>query len=229
MAPTPPQSRFSDSQQHPWVAVDVAIYSLSHGTLQCLLVQVKEGSFAGRWAFPGGLVGAEESLDQAAEREIFERTGVKQSYIEQLYTFGRPERDPALRVVSASYVALVPNPSIVLDPAPRYADIKWFPASRLPQLAYDHDQVGRLALQRLRSKLQYTNIVYSLLPKEFTLGELQEVYETILHRRLDRRNFRKKILALGLLKKLPKKRRGTHRPAALYAFRQRRPMIIEMV
>ena len=229
MAQLPFERRFSDSQQHPWVAVDVVVYTLSRSALHCLLVQVKEGSFAGKWAFPGGLVGAEESLDQAAEREIFERTGVKQSYLEQLYTFGRPERDPALRVVSASYLALVPNPGVVLNPAPRYADVKWFPANRLPRLAYDHDQIGRLALQRLRSKLQYTNIVYSLLPKEFTLGELQEVYEIILHRRLDRRNFRKKILALGLLKQLPNKRRGTHRPATLYAFGQRRPMIIEMV
>jgi 8-oxo-dGTP diphosphatase len=124
---------------------------------------------------------------------------------------------------------LAPNPNVSLNPAPRYADIQWFPVDRLPELAYDHEQVGRIALLRLRSKLQYTNIVYSLLPKEFTLGELQEVYETFLHRRLDRRNFRKKILALDLLKKLPKKRRGTHRPAALYAFRQKRPMIIEMV
>jgi len=224
-----PQPRFAGNQQHPWVAVDVAVYTLSANALHCLLVQVKEGSFAGKWAFPGGLVSAEESLDQAAEREIFERTGVKQSYIEQLYTFGKPERDPALRVVSASYLALAPNPNVSLNPAPRYADIKWFAADRLPELAYDHEQVGRIALQRLRSKLQYTNIVYSLLPKEFTLGELQEVYETILHRRLDRRNFRKKILALGLLKELPKKRRGTHRPASLYAFRQKRLMVIEMV
>ena len=225
----PPARRFADSPEHPWVAVDVAIYTVSRRALQCLLVQVKEGPFAGMWAFPGGLVGAEESLDQAADRELFERTGVKQGYIEQLYTFGKPERDPALRVVSASYLALVPGSKIRLTAAPKYADIRWFSAGHLPRLAYDHDQVGRLALQRLRSKLQYTNIVYSLLPREFTLGELQEVYETILHRRLDRRNFRKKILALGLLKQLPKKRRGTHRPASLYAFRQRRPMIIEMV
>ena len=225
--PSPP--RFSDSRHHPVVAVDVAVYTLSGGALHCLLVQVKDGPFAGKWAFPGGLVGAEESLDQAAEREIFERTGARQSYLEQLYTFGRPERDPALRVVSASYLALAPRPKAALSPAPRYADIQWFPADRLPPLAYDHDQVGRLALQRLRSKLQYTNIVYSLLAKEFTLGELQEVYETILDRRLDRRNFRKKILALGLLKKLPGIRRGTHRPAALYAFKQRRLMVIAMV
>ncbi len=221
--------RFSDAQGHPWVAVDVVVFTLNRRVLQCLLVQVKEGPFVGKWAFPGGLVRAEESLDQAAEREVYERTGIRNGYLEQLYTFGKPERDPATRVVSASYLALVPNQGVSLTPASKYADIRWFAANRLPRLAYDHDQVGRLALERLRSKLQYTNIVYSLLPPEFTLGELQEVYETILHRPLDRRNFRKKILSLRLLKQLRKKRLGTHRPASLYAFMKRRPMIIEML
>lgn len=221
--------RFSDTQGHPWVAVDVAIYTLDQRTLKCLLVQVKEGAFAGMWAFPGGLVGTEESLNQAADRELHERTGIKSGYLEQLYTFGRPERDPATRVVSASYLALVPHRAVRVNPVAKYEDVKWFPATHIPHLAYDHDQVGRLALKRLRSKLQYTNIVYSLLPHEFTLGELQEVYETILQRSLDRRNFRKKILALGLLKDLKKKRHGTHRPASLYAFMKRRPMIIEML
>lgn len=221
--------RFPASQGHPWVAVDVVIYTLDRRTLQCLLIQVKEGSFARKWAFPGGLVAAEESLDQAAEREVYERTGVKNSYLEQLYTFGKPERDPATRAVSVSYLALVPYREASLKLASKYSDVGWFPANRLPRLAYDHDQIGRLALTRIRSKLQYTNIVYSLLPLEFTLGELQEVYETILHRSLDRRNFRKKILALGLLKRLRKKRHGTHRPASLYAFMKRQPMIIEML
>ncbi len=221
--------RFSDTQGLPRVAVDVVIFTLDRRSLQCLLVQVKEGPFAGKWAFPGGLVGAEESLDQAAAREVYERTGIKYSYLEQLYTFGKPERDPATRVVSVSYLALVPHQGVGLNPASKYADCRWFAANRFPRLAYDHDQVGRLALKRLRSKLQYTNIVYSLLPREFTLGELQEVYETILHRPLDRRNFRKKILALGLLKQLKKKRHGTHRPAWLYAFMKKRPMIIEML
>jgi 8-oxo-dGTP diphosphatase len=221
--------RFPDTEGHPRVAVDVVIYTLEQRTLQCLLVQVKEGPFAEMWAFPGGLVGTEESLDQAAEREVQERTGAKNGYLEQLYTFGKPERDPSTRVVSVSYLALVPFQEVRLRPAAKYAAIRWFPANHVPHLAYDHDQVGRLALKRIRSKLQYTNIVYSLLPSEFTLGELQKVYETILHRPLDRRNFRKKILTLGLLKRLPKKRHGTHRPAALYAFLKRRPMIIEMV
>jgi len=229
MSQTESYRRFSDTQGHPWVAVDVVVYTLHRRRLEALLVEVKEGPFAGKWAFPGGLIGAEESLDQAAEREIYERTGVKNGYLEQLYTFGKPERDPTTRAVSVSYLALAPFDGVQLHPASKYADIRWFRADRLPRLAYDHDQVGRLALQRLRSKLQYTNIVYSLMPSQFTLGELQEVYETILQRRLDRRNFRKRILALGLLKQLKKKRRGTHRPASLFAFMKRRPMIIEMV
>lgn len=220
---------FSESRGHPWVAVDVVVFTLIQKVLQCLLVQIKEGPFAGMWAFPGGLVAADESLDQAAERETGERTGVANSYIEQVYTFGKPERDPATRVVSVCYLALVAEQRARINATQKYADIRWTPVSRIPHLAYDHDQVARLALQRLRSKLQYTNIVYSLLPSEFTLGELQEVYEIILHRTLDRRNFRKKILSLGLLKRLRKKRRGTHRPAALYAFIRRRPMVIEMV
>ncbi len=220
---------FSGIQGHPWVAVDVVIYTVNRKALQCLIVQVKEGPFRGEWAFPGGLVRAEESLDQAAERELREMIGIKHGYLEQLYTFGKPERDPATRVVSVSYLALVPYLKVRLTPGPKYADIRWAPVPGISPLAYDHDQVRRLALKRLRSKLQYTNIVYNLLAPEFTLGELQEVYETILNRPLDRRNFRKKILALGLLKQLKKKRHGTHRPASLYAFSKRRPMVIEMI
>lgn len=223
------ERRFSNTQPHPWVAVDLVIFTLYQKTLQCLLIKVKEGAFAEMWAFPGGLVRAEESLDEAAQRELYERTGLKHVYLEQLYTFGKPERDPATRAVSVSYLALVPYHGVSLNPALKYADVKWFPTHCIPHLAYDHDQVQRLARRRLQSKLQYTNIVYSLLPREFTLGELQEIYETILRRSLDRRNFRKKILALGLLHPLPKVRRGPHRPASLYTFKQRRPMIIEML
>jgi len=227
------QGRFSqlssEAHGHPWVAVDVVVFTLYRKSLQCLLVKVKDGPFAEMWAFPGGLVAAGESLDQAAQRELQERTGLRNVYLEQLYTFGTPERDPATRVVSVSYLALVPHRRGSLKPSVKYAAVKWFPTSRIPALAYDHSQVARLALHRLRSKLQYTNIVFSLLPSEFTLGELQEIYETILRRPLDRRNFRKKILALGLLNPLRKLRRGAHRPASLYAFKKRRPMIVEML
>jgi len=190
---------------------------------------VKEGPLAGMWAFPGGLVGSQESLDEAARRELHEQTSLKDIFLEQLYTFGKPDRDPAKRVVSVSYWALAPYNRVQLKLEGKYGAVQWFSPGRLPRLAYDHDQVARLAQERLRAKLYYTNIVYSILPREFTLGEIQQVYEAILRRSLDRRNFRKKILAAGLLKPLPKMRKGAHRPALLYAFKKRRPMMIEML
>jgi len=225
----PDLPRRFEEQQYPWVAVDLVIFTLDQKTLKCLLVQVKEGPLAGMWAFPGGLVGSQESLDKAARRELHEQTNLKDIFLEQLYTFGKPDRDPAKRVVSVSYWALAPYRRVQLKLEGKYGAVQWFSPGRLPRLAYDHDQVARLAQERLRAKLYYTNIVYSLLPREFTLGEIQQVYEAILRRSLDRRNFRKKILAAGLLKPLSKMRKGAHRPALLYAFKKRRPMMIEML
>jgi 8-oxo-dGTP diphosphatase len=152
-------------------------------------------------------------------------------YLEQLYTFGSPHRDPQGRVVSVAYVALIAHGGRFQDaPASeKYAHVAWRRVAGLPSLAYDHRAVVRTALARLRAKLEYTNLVYTLLPATFTLGELQEMYEAILGRRLDRRNFRKKLLSLGLLRRAPGARRGPHRPAALYAFRRRRPMVIEIL
>jgi 8-oxo-dGTP diphosphatase len=215
-------------QAYPYVAVDVVIFSIDAGELKTLLVQVREGPYAGRWAFPGGLVRMDESLDDAARRELSAKTGLGGIYLEQLRTFGDPGRDPQARVVSTAYFALVPATDMLAQ-SDKYADVAWFPVRRLPPLAYDHDAVARAALERLRAKLAYTNLVYGLLPAEFTLGELQEIYEIILGRRLDRRNFRKKILASGLLRQLSRQRRGAHRPAALYRFAQRRPMVVEML
>ena len=215
-------------QAHPFAAVDVVIFSIDAGALTALLVQVREGPFAGSWAFPGGLVQMRESLEDAARRELSVKTGLGGIYLEQLCTFGDPERDPRARVVSTAYFALVPAKQM-LGRSDKYADVAWFPVDRLPRLAYDHDRIARAALDRLRAKLAYTNLVYGLLPAEFTLGELQDIYEIILGRRLDRRNFRKKILASGLLRQLPRQRRGPHRPATLYRFAQRRPMMVEML
>ena len=213
---------------HAYVAVDVVILSIDAGELKTFLVRVGHGPFAGRWAFPGGLVGVGESLEQAARRELSSRTGLGGVYLEQLRTFGDPDRDPQRRVVATAYWALVPSKKMIQTNA-KYADVAWFPLRRLPSLAYDHRAIARCARQRLQAKLGYTNIVYSLLPVEFTLGELQEIYEIILGRRLDRRNFRRKLLATGLLRMLGKQRRGAHRPAALYSFACRRPVMIEIL
>lgn len=212
------------------VAVDVAVFTVRDGALHVLLVQASGGPFAGEWALPGGLVHDAEPLDEAAARELAARTGVNDIYLEQLYTFGRPDRDPHARVVSVAYVALIPHGRIpgALE-GPKYRQVTWTPVRRLPPLAYDHAEVVRTAVARLRAKIQYTNLVYTLLPAAFTLSELQSVYEAILGRRLDRRNFRKKLLATQLLAPLGRERRGAHRPAALHRFRRRRPMTVALL
>ena len=215
----------------PVVAVDVAVFTVLDGALHVLLVKLRHGPFAGRWALPGGRVRVDESLDAAAGRELAAQTGIRDIYLEQLYTFGSPGRDPAGRVVSVAYVALIAHGGR-FPPRPageKYAAAAWRPVRGLPPLAYDHAAVVATAAGRLRAKLEYTNLVYTLLPRQFTLGELQEMYEAILGRGLDRRNFRKKILTLGLLHAVGRVRRGPHRPAALYTFRHRRPMVIQIL
>ena len=170
-----------------------------------------------------------ESLDEAARRELYEKTGVQDLYLEQLYTFGEAHRDPTAHTVAVAYFALVPPGKHALTRGEKYAEIDWFPVSDLPELAYDHNAMATTARQRLQAKLSYTNIIYSLLPSEFTLSELQTIYEVILDKQFDRRNFRRKILTLGLLKPLQKTRRGAHRPAVLFSFTRRSPMNIEVL
>jgi 8-oxo-dGTP diphosphatase len=206
----------------------VVAFTIAAGVLEVLLVRVRGGPYAGRWAFPGGRVRADESLEAAARRELSARTGLRGIHLEQLATFGDPGRDPAARVVSTAYLALVSSKALVAANG-KYPDIGWFPAARLPRLAYDHAAIARAALARLRAKLAYTNIVYGLVGERFTLGELQEAYEIILGRGLDRRNFRKKLLATGLVRAVGAQRRGAHRPAALYRFATRRPQVVEML
>jgi len=212
------------------VAVDVAVCTVRVAALHVLLARATAGPFAGTWALPGGLVRDAEPLDDAAARTLHDRTGLTDVYLEQLYTFGSPDRDPATRVVSVAYVGLISDagrfPAVGAGEA---ADVAWCPVRRLPALAYDHADVVRTAVARLRAKLQYTNLVYTLLPPVFTVSELHAAYEAILGRRLDRRNFRKKILSTGLLASLDRVRRGAHRPATLYRFRRRRPMTVEIV
>ena len=210
------------AQRHPIAAVDVVIFRVRGDALEALLVTIKHGPCRERWAFPGGLVQAGESLDEAARRELIEKTPLRNLYLEQLYTFGDPARNPAAHVVSTAYFALLPAATSLLDPGKKYSKAAWFDVRGLPPLAYDHDLIARAALERLKAKIQYTNVAYGLLGRSFTLGELQHVYEVIGGRRLDRRNFRKKILDSGLLRPLSQMRRGAHRPAALYAFRERR-------
>lgn len=200
------------------VTVDVVVFTIRNGGLHVLLVKRKYPPFEGRWAIPGGFVLPEETLDAAALRELAEETGVADVYLEQLYTFGDPKRDPRGRVVTVSYFALI-SPDRPLKAATDAAEAAWFPMAKLPALAFDHDGILEYALVRLRNKLEYTTVGFQLLPETFTLTELQTVYEAILGRRLDKRNFRRKMEVLKILKPTSELRReGLRRPARLYRF-----------
>ena len=205
--------------ERPSVTVDVVMMSLRQRDLQVLLVKRRSWPYEGMWAIPGGFVNIDESLEAAAKRELQEETNVQDVYLEQLYTFGDPGRDPRTRVITVVYFALLDSARLQVRAASDAADVGWFSVYNLPELAFDHAKILQYALDRLRGKLDYTNIAFSLLPEQFTLRELQRVYEIILHRRLDKRNFRKRILSTGILEDTgAKKMEGTHRPARLYRF-----------
>lgn len=208
----------------PSVAVDAVLFTIEKGKLLVLLIKISEGIYKGIWALPGGSIGLEESLDGAAKRILFQKTNVNSVHLEQLYSFGDLQRDLRKRVVSVAYFALVNDSKKTrLKTTPYYSGVGWYPIENLPELAFDHKEMIELALQRLRSKLEYTNIAYSLLPENFTLTDLQQVYEVILDRKIDKRNFRKRMLTLGLVESVGKKQTGeAHRPARLYKFSERK-------
>ncbi len=212
------------------IATDVVVFTVYEGELKVLLIKMKKAPFTGNWAVPGGLVLPKESVDAAAQRQLVSKTGVKDVYLEQLYTFGKVDRDPFGRVVSVAYFALIPNAGIKLYTTDEYEDVAWYSVNKLPILAYDHKEIIKTAVGRLASKLEYTNVVYSLLPTNFTLTELQRIYEIILNKKLDKRNFRKKLFSLKLIKKTGKKKLGDGgRPAELFSFVKRSPQTIEMI
>jgi 8-oxo-dGTP diphosphatase len=211
------------------VAVDVAVFTVREGRLEVALIKMKREPFEGRWALPGWRIGASETVEEAAARELAEKTSIKNVYLEQLYTFSDPGRDPQGRCVSVAHLALLPA-TAELRTTDKYAAIDWFPVDRPPPLAFDHKEVLGYAVKRLRAKLEYTNVAYSLLPPSFTLGELQNVYEAILGRTLDPRNFQRKLRAIELVEETGHMRTGlAHRPARLYRFTVRRPMEIAVL
>jgi ADP-ribose pyrophosphatase YjhB (NUDIX family) len=206
--------------ERPSVTVDVVILTMRRRRLEALLIKRKHWPFEGLWAIPGGFVNPDESLEDAARRELEEETGVRDVYMEQLYTFGDPQRDPRMRVITVVYYALIRHETLKVVAGDDAAEAAWFPVYHLPSLAFDHENILTYTMQRLRGKLEYTTIGFQLLPPEFTLSELQEVYEAILERSLDKRNFRKKVLTTGILEATAHTRKtGQHRPAALYRFR----------
>jgi len=199
------------------VTVDVVIFTIHSGTLKVLLVKRGAQPFLGQFAIPGGFVHEDENLDQAALRELREETGVADVYLEQLFSFGDVGRDPRGRVVTVAYFALI-SADRPLRAGTDAAEANWWAIDQLPSLAFDHARILKYALERLRNKLEYTTVGFQLLPEKFTLTELQEVYEAILGRKLDKRNFRRKLSLLRILKSLPDYRRGGQRPAQLYRF-----------
>lgn len=203
---------------HPAVTTDVVIFTLRGQRLQLLLIRRRNPPFADMWALPGGFLDIDEDLDRCAARELEEETGLSGLYLEQLYTFGRPDRDPRERIISVAYYALVPEHRLSEPRAASDASgLAWFPVDELPPLAFDHSDIIALAHRRLVAKLSYSNIALQFMPETFTLSELQRVYETVQGETLDKRNFRKRILALGQIEETGRQRRsGKHRPAREY-------------
>ncbi|HSP56186.1 MAG TPA: NUDIX domain-containing protein [Dehalococcoidia bacterium] len=217
-----PRTRVRGAPPDRHVAVLVVIFTVEGGRLQVLLIRRSAEPFKDAWSLPGGLLAPGETLQRAAARKLAEETGLADVFLEQLYTFSDLDGEGSIAV---AYFALVDNTEALLAQRSEWLPA-WFPAEGLPGLAFKNDEVIEYALQRLRAKLDYSNVAYSLLPEEFSLSQLQATYEAILGRPLDKRNFRKRVTTLLLVE--PTGRRagaGRHRPAQLYRFRERHPVI----
>jgi 8-oxo-dGTP diphosphatase len=217
---------FTYEYPRPSVTVDCVVFGLDgldQEDLKVLLIERGRPPFVGCWALPGGFVEMDEDLETAARRELQEETGVQIDYLEQLYTFGAPGRDPRGRVISVAWYALVRT----LDHTPTGADdaneAAWFPVVSPPPLAFDHQRILTMAHERLKAKIRYAPVGFNLLPEQFTLRQLQRLYEILLERPLDKRNFRRKLLSMGLLIETQELQQDVpHRAARLYRFDPRR-------
>lgn len=208
---------------HPAVTVDCVVFGLGENQLQLLLIERGVAPFKGSWALPGGFVKIDEDSDTAARRELEEESGVKDIYLEQLYTFSTVNRDPRERVISISYYALIKPETKKLTASTDALQARWFNIDELPELAFDHAEIVSTALERLKGKVRYQPVGFELLPDKFTLSQLQKVYEIILGRELDKRNFRKKIHSTGLILDTGDMESGvSRRPAKFYRFDKER-------
>ena len=207
------------------LAVDAVVFGYNRESgLSVLLIKRKNPPFQGHWAIPGGFVAPEESLEAAVQRELEEETSLRIDYMEQLYTFGEPMRDPRQRVVSVTYFVLVKPESFEVKPQTDAEEADWFHIRELPKLAFDHAHILEVAISRLRNKITYEPVGFNLLEEKFTFPELLHLYETLLDRSLEPRNFRKKFKSLGLVVELKETRKpsGSGRPARLYRFNKER-------
>lgn len=195
------------------LATDVVLFAIDQNELKVLLIKIANNPFySNELALPGGLILPEETAEDSVFRHMRSKAKIEKTYIEQLYTFSSIKRDPRGRVVSVAYIGLIPKCNTDKN-------IKWVSIKKIPTLAYDHNEIIKKAIERLKTKIEYTTIIQGLLPKDFTLSDLQNTYEIILNKKYDKRNFRKKILSLGFLKPIGKKRKGEpYRPADLYQF-----------
>ena len=215
--------KFSYEYPRAALTVDCVVFGLDEADLQVLLIQRDLPPFEGDWALPGGFVRLEESLDEAARRELQEETGIENVFLEQLYTIGTVDRDPRERVVTVAYYALVNLSDHRIQAATDARNAAWFAVDDVPALAFDHPEILEMAHERLRGKVRYQPIGFELLPPKCTLRQIQHLYEVILDRPLDKRNFRKKILSMGILIELDEVETDVaHRAARLYKFDHRK-------
>lgn len=206
-------------------SIDCVIFGFDEGELKILLIERNEDPFKDWWALPGYLVEQGESLDNAAERILYELTGLRGIYMDQFYTFGDVDRHPQGRVITVAYYAMIRlNGSKELKPVTNYArKAIWIPINDLPKLAFDHGKIFTRGFEKIRNKISYQPIAFELLPEKFTLTQLQHLYEVILNKKLDKRNFRKKMLNYGILRELDEKQKGvSYRAAKLYKFDRRK-------
>jgi len=202
---------------HPAVTTDVVILTVLDGALKVLLIKRGMEPFKGKWALPGGFVKIDESLDTCAARELEEEAGIKGVYLEQLYTFGSLNRDPRERVISVAYYALIPGKNVKLEAGTDADEAEWFAVDDLPSLSFDHSDILNMARKRLAAKMDYSTVGFKLMPDEFTLSYLQDVYEKATDKPRDKRNFRKWVFSLDVIEATGKKySSGPHRPAMLY-------------
>lgn len=208
------------------VAVDAIVFGYSKNDgVSVLLIQRKYEPFKNAWAIPGGFVLEDESLEAAVTRELSEETGVHLNYLEQLYTFGEPGRDPRQRIISVAYFGLVKMSQYKeLKASTDAENAKWFNIKKIPTLAFDHRQILTAAIERLRAKVRYQPIGFELLDKQFPFADLEKLYMALLDRDINRRNFSKKILSFGFLEETGElsKPEGKGRPSKIYRFNQKR-------